>query len=529
MSMPESSLFLQLITGDLNAMPDNRLAELAAYTARLRNGEVFGDHEVYRDLIDEHPNLVWQLTSLGETKYVNRRWREYFCRAEGMTPAEWKAVVHPDDYANFLGRWQVENDAGLLDPLDVRLRRHDGVYRWFSKRARAVRDRQGRFDYWIFTATDIDESKQFQVNLRLQEERLRFALKAGQIGIWDLTPETGELEWDEGCRAAFGFYSNDPVDYECFVRALHPDDVSRVRALVDVALDPTGDGLFEADYRVVGLSDGVSRHIHAEGRAVFAGQGTDRKAVRFSGVVKDISPRIRSEEALLQANRDLQQFAYAAAHDLQEPLRNISLSLGLLKLAHAVNMDEPGKQLVDTSIEGAKRIHGMVTDLLAFTRVTTQSLPVPEEPVDANLVLSRVEENLQLAINESGARIEAASLPRVAVCETHLVQLLQNIIGNSIKYRNRDQQPIISIKAERLLGWWQFSISDNGIGFDDVHAHRIFGVFKRLHHRHQYPGSGIGLAICSRIVNSYGGRIWATGKVNEGATFSFTLPAHSQG
>ena len=524
--MPQDNL-LHLIIGDLEAIPDSRLVEVAAYTARLRNGELPGDDDGYRVLLDEHPNLVWQQTSSGENTYVNRRWREYFCRSHGMTASEWQTVVHPEDYANFLGRWQLVDAKGLLEPLDVRLLRHDGQYRWFSKRARAVYSSAGRLAYWIFTATDIDRAKQSEESLRLQEERLRFALGAAQIGIWDFTPETGELIFDETCCAVFGIPFGLPVDFKTFLGGVHPEDVTRVQKLIDAALDCSGDGFFEADYRTVSRADGITRYVHAEGRAVFAGEGPGRKVIRFTGVIKDVSSRVRSDEALLQANLDLQQFAYAAAHDLREPLRNISLSLGLLRLAYATNMDDPGKHLVNTSIEGAKRIHGMVTDLLAFTRVTTQSLPAPETPVDLNLVLQKVKENLHVAIHESGAEIHTVILPQVAVRETHLVQLLQNIIGNSIKYRRRNEKPLVRINAERQLDCWQIIIADNGIGFDEIHEERIFGVFKRLHHRHEYPGTGIGLAICSRIVTSYGGRIWARGKLNEGATFFFTVPANS--
>ena len=522
--MKSTDSLISEITENLIALPEYRLADVAAYTSRLRNGQAYTDHDAYRELIDEIPNLVWQLSKGGRTKYVNRRWRDYFGRAEGMTEDEWRSVVHPEDFGNFFARWQVVNEAGLLDPLEVRLRRHDGEYRWFSKRARAVRDQAGNLDYWIFTATEIHGSKQVEEALRVEGERLSLAVRAGQIGVWDLIPATGVLTWDEVCRAAFGLDPHVKIDYQVFLSGLHPEDRERVQELIASALDPCGNGTFEADYRTVGLKDGVVRNIHAEGRVIFGGHDQERRAIRFVGVVKDVTKRIRSEEELLQANLDLQQFAYAAAHDLQEPLRNISLSLGLLKLRHAVGLDESGMRLVETSIEGAKRIHGMITDLLAFTRVTTGAFAENLAPVDANRVLQSVVSNLQLAIVESGAEIKATTLPLLAVYETHLLQLFQNIIGNAIKYRRKDHSPFIELSAERRLGDWLFSVKDNGIGFDEVHKDRIFGVFKRLHHRHEYPGTGIGLAICSRIVASYGGRIWAQGEVNQGATIFFTLP-----
>ncbi len=538
--MSDRDLLQQTIAENLNALQEEQLREVFRYLAGAAEAvnpsqcdgamgrstlAVGQSDQLFRELTDSLPNLVWQLLPNGETSYVNRRWRDYLGRNAGMPEAEWVHVVHPEDLQNFFARWQTANDVGLLDPLPVRLLRHDGEYRWFSKRARAVYDTDGKLQYWIYTATDIHAQKQAEEALRLEEERLRMAVRSAQIGVWDWNPLTGEISWDSASRAAFGFAPEGPIDHECFQRCVHPDDLDRVKQLIQNALDPKGDGKYENDYRVIGLTDGLVRTLHVEGRVFFGSSGATRKPVRFIGIVQDNTKRQQAEDQLRQANIDLQQFAYAAAHDLQEPLRNISLSMGLLRLAHKADLNEEAVKLVGTSIDGAQRMHELVTDLLAFTRVTTEGIAEHLTPVDANLVLKSVLANLQSTIKESGTQIQTEHLPSLLIHETHLLQLLQNIIGNAIKYRKRDVAPIVKIKAERRYANWQLTVSDNGIGFDDDHKERIFDVFKRLHNRHEYPGSGIGLAICARIVSAYGGRIWAEGHPNNGATFSFTLPA----
>ncbi len=538
--MSQRQSLQQTITENLSTLNDEQLAELRRHMLAVANcsdGGGLGDsrrdganavdrrEELFRELTDSLPNLVWQLLPNGETAYVNRRWREYFARETGMPEAEWTQVVHPEDLDNFFGRWQTVNDGGLLDPLPARLLRHDGEYRWFSKRARAIYDATGELQYWIYTATDIHAQKQAEEALRLEEERLRMALRSAQMGVWDWDMLTGEINWDSASRVAFGLLPDGLIDYESFRRCVHPDDLERVEELIGKALDPKGNGRYEVDYRVIGIVDRLMRTIHVEGRVFFSNIGSTRKAVRFIGIVQDNTKRQQGEDALRQANIDLQQFAYAAAHDLQEPLRNISLSLGLLKLDYRGTLCEPAAKLVDTSIDGAQRMHGLVTDLLALTRVSTEGVAENLTPVDAHQVLERVLANLAATLEESGAQIEADHLPALLIHETHLLQLLQNLIGNAIKYRKRDAVPIVKIKAERGFGLWQISVADNGIGFDEVHKEQIFGVFKRLHNRHEYAGSGIGLAICARIVTIYGGRIWAEGSPDQGATFFFTLPS----
>jgi light-regulated signal transduction histidine kinase (bacteriophytochrome) len=230
----------------------------------------------------------------------------------------------------------------------------------------------------------------------------------------------------------------------------------------------------------------------------------------------------RSNAELRRVNQDLETFAYSAGHDLQEPLRTISLSAQLLQ-RHAGNLGDEGNRFLRGVLQGTERMQTLIQDLLSYTRATQQD-DTPVVILDAAQVLSSVVENLRPALEQCGGTIVAAPLPRVAARQVHLTQLFQNLLGNALKYKG-SAPPHVLVSATETEGWACFHIADNGIGIEPQFSEQIFGLFKRLHSRDQYPGSGIGLAICQRILEQYGGRIWleesAPGK---GSVFAFTLP-----
>ena len=232
---------------------------------------------------------------------------------------------------------------------------------------------------------------------------------------------------------------------------------------------------------------------------------------------------LESNESLRRSNADLEQFAYASSHDLREPLRNVSIYSQLLAETCAPQLDGQGLDFLSMIVASAGRMEMLIHDLLAYTRVET----VEEccECVDANVVLRRVIGDLGGAIQSSGATVTSGRLPALRVHEVHLRQLFQNLIGNAIKYRGA-APPRIRVSACPHSGW-VFSVTDNGIGIEPEYAQQIFGIFKRLHSNAQYPGTGIGLAICQKIVERYGGKIWVESELGEGATFRFTLPANN--
>lgn len=229
---------------------------------------------------------------------------------------------------------------------------------------------------------------------------------------------------------------------------------------------------------------------------------------------------LRSQE-LARSNSELGLFAYVASHDLQEPLRMVASYLQLVDLRYRDKLDADGREFIEFAVDGAKRMQVLINDLLAYSRVGTQGQPF--QPTDCEAVLQGILRNLEISIRESGARVTHDPLPTVMGDATQLMQLLQNLVGNALKFV-RDKQPEVHVGAVLQDGFWTLSIRDNGIGIDAQYFDRIFVIFQRLHARGTYSGTGIGLAICKKIVERHGGRIWVESEVGKGSTFRFTIP-----
>jgi signal transduction histidine kinase len=248
------------------------------------------------------------------------------------------------------------------------------------------------------------------------------------------------------------------------------------------------------------------------------------EVVALAADVDTMRARIVEErDDLARSNQELEQFAYVASHDLQEPLRKVASFSQLLQQRYAGQLDERADQYIEFAVDGARRMQDLINDLLAFSRVGR--LEHPHGDVDCAELVVRVRADLATSIEESGATVEADPLPTVRGDAGLLRLVFQNLIGNAIKFR-RDAPPVVRLSAERDDGFWRFRCEDNGIGIDDEYADRIFVIFQRLHPRASYEGTGIGLAMCRKIVEYHGGRMWLdTESAREGSAFCFTLPA----
>ncbi len=243
----------------------------------------------------------------------------------------------------------------------------------------------------------------------------------------------------------------------------------------------------------------------------------------------------QQSQELVRSNAELEQFAYVASHDLQEPLRMVTSYLQLLERRYKNQLDANADQFITYAVDGARRMQTLINDLLNYSRVSTRGQPF--KLVDCDVILQRAIANLQIAIADSQAIVTHDNLPRVMADTTQLTQVFQNLIGNAIKFC-QNQQPQIHIGVAKetpnsdeeslnsipLADEWLFSIRDNGIGLESQYAERIFIIFQRLHGRDKYPGTGIGLAICKKIIERHGGRIWVESKPGQGSTFYFTIP-----
>ncbi len=230
---------------------------------------------------------------------------------------------------------------------------------------------------------------------------------------------------------------------------------------------------------------------------------------------------LHSNEALRKSNDDLNQFAYAASHDLQEPLRVVALYSQILQKKYGGQLDGQADQYISYIVSGAHRMESLLTDLLAYSQVGSSG-EGPAGWVNCSDALRKVLLNLQASIDQTEATVTSGPLPTIHAHEIRLVQLLQNLVGNALKYR-RDERPHVRLEAQRRDNDWLFSVQDNGVGIRPEYRQQIFGIFKRLQ-GNTLPGTGIGLAICERIVKSYGGQIWVDSTLGEGSTFYFTVP-----
>ncbi|HEX8274216.1 MAG TPA: PAS domain S-box protein [Longimicrobiaceae bacterium] len=248
----------------------------------------------------------------------------------------------------------------------------------------------------------------------------------------------------------------------------------------------------------------------------------------YTAVLRDVTDRVRGEEELAarseeleRSNRELEQFAYVASHDLQEPLRMVASYTQLLARRYRGRLDEDAEEFIGYAVDGVTRMQALINDLLAYSRVGTRGGSF--EPVEVDAVLERVLASLGPAMEDAGATVTHDPLPTVPGDPVQLGQLLQNLVANAVKFRG-EAPPRVHVSAERDGDGWTFSVADNGIGIDPEYADRIFVIFQRLHTRAEYPGTGIGLAICKKIVERHGGRIWFEPAPGGGTVFRFTLP-----
>ena len=356
--------------------------------------------------------------------------------------------------------------------------------------------------------------------LKKERERFRFMAESMPQKIFTARPDgyTDYLnrQWSE--------YTHLPLDQMTgsnWAQLIHPDDVEETVAAWKHSVE-TGEPL-RLEHRLRNAAGKYCWHL----TSAHAMRDTDSRIIMWIGSSTEIHEQKEKEQALRRANDDLQQFAYSASHDLREPIRNVAVYSEIVANRYQGVLDEEGRMFLGFLTEGGRRLAMLVSDLLAYTSAGTGELTEPK--VDSTAVLKHSLSSLAEAIRESGAEVTYDPLPEIYMGEAHLQQVLQNLLSNALKYRDQSP-PRIHVSAVRQSADWCFSVKDNGIGIDPQYKEKIFGVFKRLHHDRTYGGTGIGLAICKRVVERYGGRIWVDSEPGKGSTFYFTVPrrAHSR-
>jgi PAS domain S-box-containing protein len=519
---------------------------LFAHTLPIRNGddEAFAGMLVVQDITDQKrvekelreseakfrmlaenlEEIVWMTTADAEEFiYLNPAFEEVWgLDRESLydDPLSFLDAVHEDDRERVRKAFSALPEDEFDD--EFRIVRPDGEVRWVHARGNRVADEDGEMVPIVGIGEDITEQVEREAELERVLDLLEKTERIADVGGWEIDPKTQDVFWTDHIFDVLEVASDEEPPLDEALDMYHEDDQPVVESAVENALD-SGDP-FDVEVRLR-TGSGEVRWLRLQG----APETVDDEVVSFRGAAQDVTERKQREqrleelvERLEESNERLEQFAYAASHDLQEPLRMVSSYLQLIESRYADELDEDGEEFIDFAVDGADRMRDMIDGLLKYSRVDTQGDPF--EPVDLASVIEDVRENLQVKIEERDGEITVDSLPDVEGDRGQLRQVFQNLLSNAIEYSG-DDPPRVHASAERADERWVISVRDEGIGIDPDDQERIFEVFQSLHAPADHSGTGIGLALCERIVERHGGDIWVESEPGEGATFSFALPA----
>ena len=368
------------------------------------------------------------------------------------------------------------------------------------------------------TIQDITDRKKMEEALVEKEARYRSLFEDNHAPMILIDPSTGEIVDANSAACLYYGYKWDRLT-SMRINEINTLDPTKIKDEMERSLNMEK-RQFDFSHR---LADGQIRDVE-----VYSGPICINGRPLLYSIIHDVTERKLVEQEvkkrtdeLARSNIELQQFAYVASHDLQEPLRMVISYLTLLEKRYGNKLDGEGKQYLDIAVDGGMRMKALIDDLLEYSRVDKQDKDFT--PVDMNSVMARTLALLEVPIVNTDTEIKFVPLPTVLADESQMVQVMQNLIGNSIKF-HREERPTIVISVSREFGEWVFSVKDNGIGFSMAYSNKIFQMFQRLHTREEYPGTGVGLAIVKKIVERHGGRVWVISEEGKGSTFFFSIP-----
>lgn len=548
----------------LEGSPETGVGFVIDLTERKQAEEALRkSEEQWRNVFENNPTMYFMIDKAGTVISVNPFGAEQlgYTVDELVGHSVLNVFYEADKQAALKNVAACLEQPGRAMSWEIRKIRKDGTMLWVRETAKAVPREKGH-PIVLIVCEDITDRKEAQDKLQRSEAFLAEAQRISHTGSWSWNVATGNLVWSEEHYRIFGF---DPGEveptFQLFKERVYQEDRSSVQQMLDNAIRERSG--FNYEYRI-GLPDGSIKYVQGVGRPIVKESGNIED---YIGTTMDITARKRVEEALRQthdelekrvlertselkesnqrlelevlerkraeavlaqrsqelarSNAELEQMAYVASHDLQEPLRMVASYMQLLEKRYKDRLDTDANEFIGFAVDGAKRMQSLIDDLLTYSRVGTRAASL--QPVDCMALVKKVIGSIRIAIAESDTRITCAPLPIVMGDATQLTQLFQNLIANAIKFRG-DQAPQIHIGAEAENSFWRFSVQDNGIGIAPEYFERIFVMFQRLHSRSTYAGTGIGLAICKKIVERHGGRIWVESAPQQGSIFKFTLP-----
>ncbi len=489
----------------------------------------------FRTLAEALPQIVWTAGPDGVVDYYNHRMVTY-CGVvrEEMYVTGWRTVLHPDDRQVTLDAWEEAVRTGQPYEIEHRVRRADGEYRWHLSRGIPVRDAEGQIVRWFGTATDTHEQKRVLEELRINEERLRLAAQAANFGTYDIDLVTGAVYWSPELRELFGIPENGRVIQapDTPPTHTHPADWERVMAAVRAARDPGGDGNFAVEHRVL-RPDGTVRWVMAQGKTWFVGEGADRRAVRATGTVLDMTERKRLEEKLRQTAADLaeadrrkDEFLAMLAHELRNPLAPILNAAYVLGRRGAADPAvQRHSQVIDRQVRHMARL---LDDLLDVARITRGKIALRRETLDLSAALEPVLEGIRPLIEERGHTLTVnvpAEPVRLEADPARLHQIVDNLLQNAAKYTEPGGRIFLTVAVEGEEA--VLRVRDTGIGIPAEVLPRIFDLFTQADRTlaRSEGGLGIGLTMVRRLVEMHGGAVTAASAgPGRGSEFTVRLP-----
>lgn len=380
---------------------------------------------------------------------------------------------------------------------------------------------------------DITEKKIAEEQIRQSNERFEKVTEATNDAIWDWDIINNQLYLGKGYTTLFGYdVIKNSTSLETWAGRVHPDDADIVLKSLDGIIKDPNSINWQQEYRYK-KKNGEYSIVIDRGVIIRDEKG---KAIRMVGSISDVSNQKKHEESLnklniqllrhtnelKRSNEELEQFAYIASHDLQEPLRMVTSFLSQLEKKYSNQLDEKAHTYINFAVDGASRMRNIILDLLEFSRVGKNNDEL--ESINITEIVEQVNVLLRKVIEEKEATITFQNLPTIMAYRSPIIQVFQNLISNGLKYAKADIAPIIEISAKELKSEWQFAIKDNGIGIKKDYYEKIFVIFQRLHHKEEYSGTGMGLAIVKKTIENFGGKIWLESEEENGTTFYFTIP-----
>ncbi|GAB3334218.1 hypothetical protein GCM10027299_42340 [Larkinella ripae] len=516
-------------------------------------------------LLNTIPAVVWETDPDGLCTYMNQQWTRLtgqpYVKALGTG---WLSLVHPEDQPSAGQTFLDANTQRIPFQLLYRLRHTDGQYRWTIDKGQPKVGENGQFLGMVGTVVDVHVETLAMHELEQQKAYLQNALDIANLGTFQVDLNTNQGHFTENIRQWLGLPSKSQ-SMEFVFSAIHEQDRAQVIATITQSSQSELASRHDITYRTIESAKQPVRHLRSLGQVQFM----SGKASMITGIIQDVTAQLLAQRALeksesrfrslsqelevrieqrtqelthvnqdlKRSNDSLQQFAYVASHDLQEPLRKIHSFSSLLQQQFSDQLGDQGVDLLTRMQSAGERMSTLIRDLLMYSRISTRQQEV--SLVSLGTVLNRVLGTLDWAIKDRGAQLGIAELPVVKGDESQLSQLFQNLLSNAIKFTPGAETPRITVQYFRRdrnelptglrptsdsAYFHEITVRDQGVGFDIKYLDRIFQVFQRLHGKNEFPGTGVGLAICQRVAENHGGAITASSEPGKGATFCVYLP-----